>query len=466
MSRQLGSEVEAKDLFVNFLDKKSDKKRFQIINDNYKNRHSYIVDFTDTTRPGNFWGKIFHDGNPVSRKKLSEAPYIVYNRVKQKTNIQRLQDTTPIHLGKEYYLVIDEFAKTDIGEMVKRSTNTSRIQNMSKWKNYLIQTASGGSAMHKSGIAHVDVKPQNMLLYSDGTAVLTDLFSMAFLEKIRGRVVSSTSRASTLIFFDCDLLDHANDETKRFYYGEEADIAAFGLSEFTFWHPEGYTPYQMDDFMNIDSFMRHVEKLPVSKDDKNRIIKTNLPRPPRNPTGNIDWGKYRYTSLDLFIASLQGNDVELPSYRSMVNTPESIQFKKSIDEFLKLADTSRRNKNGWNGFLNFDYVHKLVTSYERLEGLYNNNVVHNVPGFADDFRQASLNFSDISRTENERALEKSSSLVDEKGNVANMDDLYNLSDLVYVWSKGDGWRGKYNPSSVSIQDIKNGLTPFRRNKKW
>ena len=141
----------------------------------------------------------------------------------------------PKHLGiweKMPYLIM---AYCPAGSCVKRVGNTTEEEI---W--HLIRDVAAGLAyLHEKDIVHQDIKPDNILINSDGNYLITDFgISTRARSTLRKSVMSTNTSAGTLAYMGPERFSHQPAPTKA------SDI--WSLGAMTYELIEGITPFPTD----------------------------------------------------------------------------------------------------------------------------------------------------------------------------------------------------------------------------
>lgn len=74
------------------------------------------------------------------------------------------------HDGQRYFLVMEYIPGTDLKTLIRRKQKLDTLEAV----NLMIQICAGVGYAHRAGLIHCDLKPQNVLITSDGRAKITD----------------------------------------------------------------------------------------------------------------------------------------------------------------------------------------------------------------------------------------------------------------------------------------------------
>ena len=168
------------------------------------------------------------------------------------------------HDGIEF-IVMERIFGVSLAQKLKERRAEGRPIELGEALRYLIALAEGLAVVHRAGLAHRDVKPQNIMLTPDGRIVLMDfgLVVPEYDSELRGLVAGSPPYMAPEAIRDCVALGG----------GPLVDIYAFGATCFELLTLE--TPYASAESAN-HLFAMHLDAAVPSVRDKRADVSVEL----------------------------------------------------------------------------------------------------------------------------------------------------------------------------------------------
>ncbi len=243
------------------------------------------------------------------------------------TNIVRVYD-----VGQEgnVHFIVMEYVH---GDTLKQAIKEKAPFDTKSTINVSIQIASGIEQAHKNHIIHRDIKPQNVLVGTDGIVKVTD-FGIA--RAANGATVTTSNTAMGSVHY------FSPEQARGGYVDEKSDIYSLGITMFEM--VTGQLPFQANTSVAVA--MKQInEELPDIR-QFNPKVSSSLEMIIRKATRKK--ADERYLTIDAMIQDLikarnelNGNFVQQPVQRPSSPPPE-IQYLSAVDNNRKQAEAEAR----------------------------------------------------------------------------------------------------------------------------
>jgi len=231
--------------------------------------------------------------------------------------------------GKRFFIVMELIGGSDLKEIILKQ----KLMRLGDGIKLIIQASSGLAFAHDHGIVHCDIKPQNMLVSSDGILKITDFGISRALDKI-----SRTEK-------------HEEVWGSPFYISPEiakgaaptpaSDVYSLGVIMYEMF--TGVLPYKGDDALSIinkhqtEELVPPKQKNPEIPDQLNKVIIKALRK---SPEKRYESGKKIYDALLSF-----SNHLGEPIIQ---NEKQYVDSKLENEEIIeKISPMSEQNKYDW-----------------------------------------------------------------------------------------------------------------------
>ncbi|KAJ0232707.1 CBL-interacting serine/threonine-protein kinase 4 [Hirschfeldia incana] len=269
----------------------------------------------------------------IDKKKTAEAgmePRIIreieaMRRLHHHPNVLKIHEV--MATKSKIYLVVELAAG---GELYARIRRLGRLQE-SAARRYFQQLASALAFCHREGIAHRDVKPQNLLLDREGNLKVSD-FGLSALPEHRG--------SNGLLSTSCGTPAYTAPEViaQKSYDGAKADSWSCGV--FLFVLLAGYVPFEDSNVVTMyRKIQRRDYKFPnwISKPARSIIYKLLDPNPETRMSiedvTDTKWFKKSIETTPQFQSSVLESDDRLGKLRSgtMITAFDLISSSAGLD---------------------------------------------------------------------------------------------------------------------------------------
>lgn len=227
--------------------------------------------------------------------------------------------------GTIYYIVMEYVHGDTLKKAIQQKAPFDSLTTIS----VAIQMASALSHAHKNHIVHRDIKPQNILVATDGTIKVTD-FGIA--RAATAATVTTTANAIGSVHY------FSPEQARGGYVDEKSDIYSLGITMFEM--ATGKPPYDGDTSVAIA--LKHLnDELPNIRDynpDISRSLEGIIRKATRKKADE------RYASIDMLLSdlkkSLSDSSIGLGARSNSKSSEErEIEFlqinkKKNIDEAI------------------------------------------------------------------------------------------------------------------------------------
>ncbi len=195
--------------------------------------------------------------------------------------------------GPYEYVVMERILGVDLGEHLSRTLQSGRAPVLRDVVAVLAQLADGLAAVHRAGVVHRDVKPENVMLAPGGRVVLTDfgVFLAAF------DVARSGERSGSPAYIAPETIRGDVDAASAFL----VDVYGFGIVAYEM--ISGALPYvratQQDYFMahlaaEIPSLRARRPEVPASLD---ALVSACMAKAPEDRPQSMDDVAFQLRSL-------------------------------------------------------------------------------------------------------------------------------------------------------------------------
>ena len=237
-------------------------------------------------------------------------------------NIVRVYD-----VGQEgnIYFIVMEYVH---GDTLKQAIREKAPFDTKSTINVAIQIASGIEQAHKNHIIHRDIKPQNVLVGTDGVVKVTD-FGIARAANGTTMTTNNTAMGSVHYF--------SPEQARGGYVDEKSDIYSLGITMFEM--VTGQLPFQANTSVAVA--MKQInEELPDIR-QFNPKVSASLEAIIRKATRKR--ADERYLTIGAMIADLikARNETQQTPQRPSAPPPE-IQYLSSVDNSRKQAEAEAR----------------------------------------------------------------------------------------------------------------------------
>ena len=244
------------------------------------------------------------------------------------TNIVRVYD-----VGQEgnIYFIVMEYVH---GDTLKQAIKEKAPFDTKSTINVAIQIASGIEQAHKNHIIHRDIKPQNVLVGTDGIVKVTD-FGIA--RAANGATVTTSNTAMGSVHY------FSPEQARGGYVDEKSDIYSLGITMFEM--VTGQLPFQANTSVAVA--MKQInEELPDIR-QFNPKVSTSLEMIIRKATRKK--ADERYLTIDAMIQDLikarnelNGGFAQQPVQRP--SSPPEIQYLSAVDNNRKQAEAAEARR--------------------------------------------------------------------------------------------------------------------------
>ena len=240
------------------------------------------------------------------------------------TNIGRVYD-----VGQEgnIYFIVMEYVH---GDTLKQAIREKAPFDTKSTINVAVQIASGIEQAHKNHIIHRDIKPQNVLVGTDGVVKVTD-FGIARAANGTTMTTSNTAMGSVHYF--------SPEQARGGYVDEKSDIYSLGITMFEM--VTGQLPFQANTSVAVA--MKQInEELPDIR-QFNPKVSASLEAIIRKATRKR--ADERYLTIDAMIADLikaRNETVVQQTPQRRPSAPPEIQYLSSVDNNRKQAEAEAR----------------------------------------------------------------------------------------------------------------------------
>ncbi len=226
----------------------------KIKNESFNNKYEFVEKIGGGGMGEIFKYKNLRDNQIYAVKFIKKAKATKKNQEKFKKEILSLTQVLNEKLNKHFMQIIDYYFSDDlkciIYEYIEGENLGVKISNrgfipLNEAYGYMIQIVKAFIYMNEKGILHRDIKPQNIIVKSNGDVVICD-FGLATSKKGLELIASKTIEG-TIYFMSPEILSGIE-------HNEQSDIFSTGVLFFQmlFGHPPFFSNEKNDNAKNIE----------------------------------------------------------------------------------------------------------------------------------------------------------------------------------------------------------------------
>ncbi len=255
-------------------------------------------------------------------------------------NIVRLYNLELGSGGDDIFLVMEYIDGEDLYEIIQRKHKFTLQEALPMIRSLLV----GLAAAHAEGIVHLDIKPENLLIKSDGTLKITDFgIARVFSESVDVSTLTSTRRkthlAGTLLYMSPEQI------TRSHEIGPWTDIYASGCVIYEML--TGLPPFYGDPDIRQTKITKDVPPISGIPDGFNRILSKMLARRVEDRYQSV---REILHDLTLFEADVDDEEEEKKAepHRFDHTTAASPSVAGVLDEDMELsAEVASLRRRNW-----------------------------------------------------------------------------------------------------------------------
>jgi serine/threonine protein kinase len=348
-------------------------------------------------------------GNLVINSSLEDAlKEIAILKKTNHPNIIRLYEIMYCKKNKKIYLILEHCEHGDLmyydEESNKFIVNEHILENKNRndqYKDYytnkeilkfLNDIISGLYYLHKNGIIHRDIKPNNILLDKNNNCKITDFNVSTILKNLRddniGAKICSADHfrppEACNLFPEEEQKDNIDkEEEKKDYRGKPIDIWALGVTAYILSYNkfpfESETDNLFELYNKISKAEYEIPDYPKRSDDIEKIIKCCLEKDPNNRITIEALSHFKFIDKSRHKSIIKWNsnkkiqiiEKEILNSINFLCPPCVAVFKGVKSRIKKEFDTSKIKYNHFSGKIKFlSFIDKINTSIEEKYGVF------------------------------------------------------------------------------------------------